>query len=131
MRKVVYNNCYGGFGLSREAAKRLREGLIEAGRKVPEMYKGAVYTHPDFNHDTWKDTPGCWEWRDPLEMDPDYYDVPRHDPLLVQIVEDMGDSANGSFAKLRIEQLGDGVKYRIDEYDGNEQVMTQEDYDWV
>ncbi len=54
----------------------------------------------------------------------------RSDPLLVQVVEELGQKANGSAAKLQIAEVPAGVRYRIDEYDGNESVMTVDDYAW-
>lgn len=54
----------------------------------------------------------------------------RTDSILVQVVEELGDSASGRYAKLQICELEKGTLYRIDEYDGYESVMTQDDYDW-
>jgi len=56
--------------------------------------------------------------------------ISRTDPALVQVVEELGDAANDIYAKLLIKELPAGTLYRIDEYDGNETVMTQDDYDW-
>ena len=58
------------------------------------------------------------------------YDIERTDPALVQVVEELGEAANGRSAALRIVELPAGTLYRIDEYDGSESVMTQDDYDW-
>jgi hypothetical protein len=57
-------------------------------------------------------------------------DIERTDPVLVQVVEELGDKANGDYAELRIAELSAGTLYRIDEYDGLEQVCTQDDYAW-
>jgi hypothetical protein len=57
-------------------------------------------------------------------------DIERNDPVLAQVVEELGDRANGSHAKLRIFEVSAGTLYRIDEYDGIESVMTQDTYDW-
>jgi hypothetical protein len=57
-------------------------------------------------------------------------DFNRADPLLVQVVEELGSAANGAHAKLRIAEVPAGSKYRIDEYDGAESVMTPDDYEW-
>lgn len=54
----------------------------------------------------------------------------RHDPFLVQVVEQLGSAAAGPYASLDIRELPSGSKYRIDEYDGSEDVMTPEDYEW-
>lgn len=60
----------------------------------------------------------------------DAREIDRTDPALVQTVEELGDKANGRHAKLKIAEVPSGTLYRIDEYDGNESVMTQDDYDW-
>jgi len=59
--------------------------------------------------------------------DPDwwYADIARDDPLLIQIVEEMGDKADGTFASLRIVEIPDGVNWYIEEYDGREWVSER------
>jgi hypothetical protein len=89
--KIVYNNCFGGFGLSEAAWKR----YVELGGKAR-----------------------------------DYWDVSRADPILVQVVEELGEDANTRFSELAIADIPEGTKYRIDEYDGSESVMTVDDYNW-
>jgi hypothetical protein len=59
-----------------------------------------------------------------------YYDLERTDPLLVEVLEELGDKANTRFSNLWIEEVPQGTKYRIDEYDGFENVMTIDEYDW-
>ncbi len=138
MTKVVYNACYGGFGLSKEAIQRYWE------------IKGQQVWVED---ELW----GCYMWLVPPEerlkpknsieysaMSMDeriaynkaysaqtwyHRDVDRHDPVLVQVVEELGDKANGMCAKLAIEEV-DGP-YRIDEYDGFESVETADTYEWI
>lgn len=71
----------------------------------------------------------CW-----LEVDEKYgfFNGPRHDYALVQVVEELGDAANGMCAKLRIAEVEDGTRYRIDEYDGSESVITPDDqWEWT
>ena len=48
--------------------------------------------------------------------------IPRNDPILVHVVETLGDAANGRFAKLHIVDIPDDVNWQISEYDGNETV---------
>lgn len=68
------------------------------------------------------------------DMDENNYfcprDIERADPVLVQVVEELGQEASGQFAELRITEIPTGTKYRIDEYDGKECVMTIDDYNW-
>jgi|ERR1035437_592582 hypothetical protein len=93
--KVVYNACYGGYGLSVKAKDKLRElGVKE----------------------------------DDYDMD---YKLPRHDPRLIKVVEELGTDACGDYAELKICKIK-GNKYRIDEYDGNECVQEPENIvDWI
>ena len=123
MTKVVYNACYGGFGLSEEAIKLCAElAGIEIypvndrwitfqfteepnGRSAEEMFNQGV---KDFSEDS----------------------IERHDPILVQVVETLGDAASDSCARLRIAEIS-GRQYRISEYDGRESVIEPEDQDWV
>jgi fructosamine-3-kinase len=138
MTKVVYNACYGGFGLSKEACQRYWE---LQGKEIwfEDGQFGAYFTvwfvppeeRPDeqkewssmtvdervaFNHQYFKHT-----WSD--------RNVDRHDPVLVQVVEELGDKANGKHAKLAIEEVYGS--YRIDEYDGYETVKEPDGYDWI
>jgi hypothetical protein len=48
----------------------------------------------------------------------------------VQVVEELGEDANTRFSELAIADIPEGTKYRIDEYDGSESVMTVDDYNW-
>ena len=97
MTKIVYNTCYGGFGLSDKAIKRYWE---LKGKPVPD----------DFTQ---------WDFEDN-----------RADPILAQVVEELGEDADGHFAELAIHELEPGTKYRIHEYDGLETVMSIDDYKW-
>lgn len=54
----------------------------------------------------------------------------RTDPLLVQVVQELKEKANGMCAKLHIEYLPKGTKYRINEYDGSESIETEHDICW-
>ena len=95
--KVVYNACFGGFGLSRKAIERLAElGNEDAIEQVNEGLDDDKETF--FIHDT-----------------------PRHDPLLVQVVEELGNDADGRYSALCVHELS-GRQYTITDYDGHETV---------
>lgn len=51
----------------------------------------------------------------------DSYLVDREDPVLINIIEEMGTEAAGTFAKLKILEIPD-VEYSIHEYDGLESI---------
>lgn len=49
----------------------------------------------------------------------------RADPLLVQVVEELGEEADGACASLRIVEIPDDVKWFIDDYDGQETIREE------
>jgi hypothetical protein len=135
MTKIVYNSCYGGFSLSNEAIMRYAE------------IKGiTLYSEEDsmFTHYYLCPPEEFKRLQDEDEANPvgvGRYDrsnamyfsdstIDRADPALAQVVEELGDRANGGEAKLCIEDVPAGTLYRIDEYDGYESVMTQDTYEW-
>lgn len=98
MGKVVYNACYGGFGLSRAATERLAAmGVEDAAKRLAE---------PDDDGSFWYSARF----------------VPRHDPRLVRVVEEMGAAANGQCADLRVKDVFGADAYKIVDNDGNERV---------
>jgi hypothetical protein len=92
--KVVINKCYGGFGLSHEA--------IDTYCKAKGISAGK-----------WNDT---WEFFDGFSSS----SIERNDPVLVDIVESMGEKASGRWADLHIVEIPDDVEWCIEEYDGKE-----------
>ena len=70
-----------------------------------------------------------------VEVDSEYgfrpYDFPRHDPRLVQVVEELGtERASGRCAGLYLATVP-GNRYRIQEYDGSETLHTPEGIQWT
>ena len=59
--------------------------------------------------------------------DKDFYnrDIPRDDPALVQVVEELGAKADGSCASLKVVEIPDDVEWEIAEYDGREWVAEK------
>ena len=86
IRRIVINDCYGGFGLSKKAL---------------DLYIKLAGID-----------------------DSDFYDrdIPRDDPYLIKIVREMGSSASGSYANLKIVEIPADVDWIIQEYDGAEWV---------
>lgn len=121
MTKVVYNACHGGFSLSIEAVKRARE--ISGDPK----WGGATLPGEMFDDGSGPARDYSFGGASSVYLK---YDFPRTDPVLVQVVEELGDAADGPFAALAIEDVAEGTRYRIDEYDGLERVMTIDDYEW-
>ncbi len=120
--KIAYNGCFGGFGLSNEAFELLltRKGIPF--EKVPGRF-GDEYRRTDVRHDPENTDDKDYLWDGMFTKD-------RLDPDLIAVIEELGAAANGMCASLCITDAPAGSRYRIDEYDGNESVMTPDDYDW-
>lgn len=130
--KVVINTRYGGYGLSVEAMKLYAKkankplfGYVEDWSndwRPPEERSimresdenhwlvywlaediGDSPTHEQINAAKWFEGPG-----------------ERHDPILVEVVEELGERANGDHASLKVVEIPDDVDYVIEEYDGTE-----------
>lgn len=48
--------------------------------------------------------------------------IERNNPILVEIVEQLGESADGRYAELKVVDIPDDVQWHIDEYDGWETI---------
>lgn len=62
--------------------------------------------------------------------DIDTFEVERDDPILVQVVEELGSNSFDFGAKLKVVEVPAGQLYRIDEYDGFESIETRDSIDW-
>lgn len=109
MNKVVYNACYGGFSISLTAMKWLAENGRDEIKAIARKY---LREYPDEKFGF-----HCW-------------DIQRHDHDLVRCVETLGYVANGRCANLEVRELK-GNLYRIDEYDGYEEVYEPEDEEYI
>jgi hypothetical protein len=49
-------------------------------------------------------------------------DILRDDPILVRVVEELKEYANGEFSELKIVEIPEDVKWEISDYDGIEWV---------
>ena len=105
--KVVINADWGGFGLSDAAVVRYAE--LAGLNLISQADDKFSWTH--------------W-YRD--VVDDDHYwsdrDIERNDPCLVQVIEELGDAANGDHARLKIVDIPDDVEWHVEEYDGSEWV---------
>jgi len=60
----------------------------------------------------------------------DYYALNRKDPILVEVVKELGKEANSVFSHLYIKSLPVGTLYCIREYDGAEFIETKDSILW-
>jgi hypothetical protein len=144
--KVVINKCYGGFGLSRVAIKRIAElqgracyffeTNFETHKHVPARESSGLdifwsaYDIP--NPDEALPSQANWHELTPEQKKfsneewskhtIDDMDDDRTNSLLIQVVEELGTAANGGCSKLSVVEIPDGTEYEIDEYDGMESI---------
>jgi hypothetical protein len=52
-------------------------------------------------------------------------DIKRNNSILVEIVEQLGEAANGEFAELKVVEIPDDAEWTIQEYDGDEWVAEK------
>lgn len=136
--KVVINNQYGGFSLSKEGMKRYCEIKgIESWIVDDTKFKSmGIFT--------------CWlvpEESRLVDRENDFYaltmedrkeynrlyteqtlscrDIARDDPALVQLVEEDSKKYSGSHATLVVVEIPDDVEWQIEEYDGNEHIAEK------
>ena len=113
--RVIINRCYGGFGLSDKALERyaLLKGMNIVKQKEKSFGDSAY-------------------WLDGIEDDDHYFssyslhcNECRTDDVLIRVVEELGQEANGFCADLRIVEVPDDVEWFIAEYDGIEWVAEE------
>ena len=56
--------------------------------------------------------------------------IERDDPILVQVVEELGSNSFDLGTKLTVVEVPAGQLYRIDEYDGFESIEFRDSIDW-
>jgi len=93
--KVVINGCFGGFGLSEKALDRYNELAMRDPSRI---------TNKEIEY---------------------HYSIERNDPLLVQVVEELGAGADNKYSELKIVDIPDDIEWYIHEYDGLEAVYEQ------
>ena len=108
--KIVINSDYGGFGLSDKAIAR----YLEIKEIEYETKKEMGYT--------------CFFHKGFLGVSEHYineYDIERNDPVLVQVINELGNEAGGKYSSLKIVDIPADVKWFITDYDGIETIHEE------
>lgn len=136
---MVINTCYGGFSLSDKAYERLIELGIPARKYIQQerdpstgLYKRQPLNEGEVIFDRELTPEGEDESNDlyykfkPNSITGRYWETwlgtNRSHPLLVKVVEELGEDANTRYSKLKVVEVPDGVDYTIEEYDGLEHI---------
>lgn len=130
--KIAINKCWGGFGISHKAVLRYAElkGIQLYAFIDARDENGRLDFHRFENYTNQKDAFIIYYSTQPLQEDGTYIEytywsyrnIERNDPLLIQIIEEMGAEANGNHASLVVVEIPDDVKYKIYEYHGQESI---------
>lgn len=107
MKKIVINTDWGGFDLSNEAIRRYADLKGIKLLVVDNEFGGTDY------------------YVDGIKDDEHYFwhmDIDRDDPALVQVVEELQEKSEGSYASLKVVEIPDDVDWTIQEHDGREWV---------
>ena len=109
--KIVINKKHGGFHLSKEAVLLYgdKKGLNIIAEE-DKVIKGL--NHYYLNEE--KPGNGFAEW-----------DIERTDPILIEVVEQLGDLANSRYAKLKVVEVPDDIKWEIKDDNGIEWIAEQ------
>ena len=136
--KVVLNDCFGGFGLSTKALMlyvqktygqvylyylaRPTDIVVEYISDLSKLPKKAS------SHDCFV-SPNFYGKRAELSKINviSDYSISRNDQNLVEVVQTLGDEANGSAAKLKIETVFSKGSWKILEHDGKETLRAYAD----
>ena len=135
--KIAINRCYGGFGISEKALMLYakKKGFTLYSYQSDHNGKSSFYKEVESN-----DRPWCihyctkklnlQESNEDIskEMNDNYFsqrDIERNDPVLIEVIEELGEEANGNHASIEIVNIPDDVKWEIQEYDGQEWVAEQ------
>lgn len=115
--KVAINRCYGGFGLSNQAFEKLLERKGIAFEKEEDPTRGKILGVSYYIE-------GKCGTDDGYLSEYDFH-ADRSDIDLIAVIEEMGESADGAFAKIGIVDIPDDVEFTIEEYDGMEWVAEK------
>lgn len=141
--KIAINKCYGGFSLSPLAVQE----IAKAKGKPCYFFKYTILSR-EYTPISLEEADKALLWcaftvpnpqdyklheRDPdgsftsannrnnqimIDPRPDN----RADPILIHVIETLGDKANGSCAMIKIIEIPDGIQWEIGEYDGLEHI---------
>lgn len=139
MKKVILNKCFGGFDVSKEAyelyakKKDLKifcyemdmEDIKNTKYKYAKKDNGLFinYFTKDFGNNVQITNEDYEKYN--LYLDTSH----REDPILIEVIEELCEKANGRFGELKIVEIPDDLDYVIDEYDGIE-TLHQKVQEW-
>jgi hypothetical protein len=123
MKKICLNIAFGGFGLSSKAVMRYSElkGITLYERERPFGNDYYLIEPEEYDKIHIEDRKRrCYKKSNELYFSVD--DIERDDPILIQVVEELGEESWGRFAELKIVEIPSDTSWQIEEYDGLEHI---------
>lgn len=147
-KKVIINNCYGGPSISAKAIKRLaelqgkecyffksiynKENSDSIYEEIPIeeckiFWNAFIIKNPNefLFKGNWHNLSDEEKQKENEKFKSIYLSnriEDREDKLLIQVIEELKEEANGYCAKLKIVEIPDDVQYEIEDYDGLEHI---------
>lgn len=130
--KIAINKCFGGFGISGDAVRFIadRRGLtlypetdylrFTTYWTVPKEQREPVLEGKEWHTATDAQRRASNEFY--TEHTLSTHNIPRDNADLIAAIEQLGEKANGSHAKLKVVEIPDGVDWTIEDYDGLEHI---------
>lgn len=122
VQQVVYNTCFGGFGVHESVVKWVRENKSELLERYDSKYVKEI-ADSTISGEMFSDGSGPKRGNE-LHISP--RELSRDNELLADIVSERttyGGRYNGDHASLQVAEVPDGVSWTINEYDGRETVQ--------
>lgn len=127
-QKIVINTCYGIFDLSTQAIN------LYIKKKGLNLYKIEPLENGTFIQiDEKDDNYDYYSYHTMIPTNEDEYDnsiwymedIPRNDPILVEVIEELKEKANTSASQLKVISIPANVEWKIINYDGAEHIAEK------
>lgn len=139
VRYVVISDQHGGFGLSQAGVERyLRIKGIDFWTEHSNNHNNLVgprywlvpqqHRVNELDSETWHEITVAERQQHNHVYSQQVFcdrDLVRDDPVLVQVVRELGNAANSRFSNLKIVEIPADVEWQIEEYDGQEWVAEK------
>lgn len=137
--KIVINKCFGGFGLSKAAYEKLIEWGVPVRKYIEQrrnettgLYEKEPLNDGEviFDRELTPASEGAvaaiyHKYRGTTALSR-YWDgwtrEHRTHPMVVRVVEKLGEAASGPLSELAVVEIPDGTEYEISDYDGREHI---------
>ena len=117
-REIIINRSFGGFGISVNGCRELLKRKGYKFKEVVDEFGDIVFLNEN------GDVFDCCFDRGSLKL--------RIDKDLIELIKEKGsDYVSADYSKLVVVEVDTDSPFIIDEYDGNEDIKYQDDFNWI